>query len=166
VGCLIRRLGIPTLEDRLKNLGRNCSIILRPLLIPRSSNLVDFSLLVNSTSLQISPSVYFSPCKTLDPFPSLIDIRFGNNYLYILVTIYIYLQMILGGILGPSSQTVGSLLKTLGWQSWRESLYSWLPCTNALVSTQFSIESIIFLFFTKQATLIRRSAALSSPPPQ
>jgi len=38
--------------------------------------------------------------------------------------------------------------------------YSWPPCTNEFKSSHFYIENI-FSFFTKQATLLRRSTVLS-----
>ncbi len=41
--------------------------------------------------------------------------------------------------------------------------YSWPPCTNLFRSAPFYIK-ILFPFFTKQATLMRRSIVLSLPP--
>jgi hypothetical protein len=40
--------------------------------------------------------------------------------------------------------------------------YSWPPCTNLFRSAAFDIANIIY-FFTKQATLMRRSTVLNLP---
>ncbi len=41
--------------------------------------------------------------------------------------------------------------------------YSWPPCTNLFRSAPFRVK-ILFIFFTKQAQLIRRSTVPSLPP--
>jgi len=43
-------------------------------------------------------------------------------------------------------------------------LYHWPPCSNKLRSAAFSMENFIYLFFTKQATIMRWPTVLSLPP--